>query len=262
MVQRGNALGDRLQISQGLVPDVHIRPLVFDIGDSRSLYFNFDGLQSSMKRGEPSVLEVGYTKTMMGFMLFRPIPAKILLIGLGGGSLPKFCYHNLATRITVVEVNPHVIALRDQFEVPPDDDRFKVIRADGAEYVKRRLCEYDVVLVDGFDESGQPPQLCSREFYLDCHRALRPEGLMVANIHIGQGYSDICHSVCEVFGTGVEFIDATEGGNSIAFASKGQALRARSVSPGLALQNLNHQASEQLFAEFQRIQELLETKRL
>ena len=254
-------MGDRFHISQGLVPDAHIRPLVFDIGDSRSLYFNFDGLQSSMRRGEPSVLEVDYTKTMMGFMLFMPMPAKILMIGLGGGSLPKFCYHNLAAHITVVEVNPHVIALRDQFEVPPDDDRFKVIRADGADYVKSRLYEYDVVLVDGFDESGQPPQLCSREFYLNCHGALRPEGLMVANIHIGQGFSDVCHSLCEVFGTGVEFIDATEGGNSIAFASKRQALRARSVSLGLALQTLNHQANEQLCTEFQRIQALLETER-
>jgi spermidine synthase len=259
MVHWGNTLGDRFHISQGLVPDVHIRPLVFDIGDSRSLYFNFDGLQSSMKRGEPSVLEVDYTKTMMGFLLFNPTPAKILMIGLGGGSLPKFCYHNLAAHITVVEVNPHVIALRDQFEVPPDDDRFKVIRADGAEYVRSRLCEYDVVLVDGFDEGGQPPQLCSSGFYRNCHAALRPEGLMVANIHTDQGFADVSHSVCEVFGAGVDFIDATEGGNSIVFASQRKGRRARSVSPGLALQNLNDKAREQLNTEFLRILELFET---
>ena len=53
----------------------------------------------------------------------------------GGGSLAKFCYRHLPdTCITVVEINPHVIALRDEFKVPPDDRRFRVVEADGVHF--------------------------------------------------------------------------------------------------------------------------------
>lgn len=252
-------MGDRFHIFQGLEPDAHVRPLVFDIGDTRSLYFNFDGLQSSMKRGQPSVLDVDYTKTMMGFMLVKPQPEHILMIGLGGGSLAKFCYHNLASRITVVEVNPHVIALREEFEVPADDDRFRVVRADGAEYVHNHVPAFDLMMIDGFDEAGQSPQLCSREFYQNCHQALTPGGLMVANLHIDPGLAQISSSISEVFGASVEYVDAIEGSNCVAFASKRASLSTRSMSLSWALHHLNELARAQLAAELQRILEVLKT---
>ena len=63
---------------------------------------------------DPSALDLEYTQTMMGFLLFLPQPQRIAMIGLGGGSLAKFCHRYLPrTRIQVVEINPHVIALRD-----------------------------------------------------------------------------------------------------------------------------------------------------
>lgn len=45
------------------------------------------------------------------------------MIGLGGGSMPKWCYHQLpATDITVIEISPIVISLREQFYIPADND--------------------------------------------------------------------------------------------------------------------------------------------
>ena len=245
----------------GVIPDTgaHVRPLVFDVGDTRSMYFNFEGLQSSMKRGQPSVLDVDYTKTMMGFMLVKPQPEHILMIGLGGGSLAKFCYHHLASRITVVEINPHVIALRDEFEVPADDDRFRVVRADGAQYVHHHVPAFDLMMIDGFDEAGQSPQLCSREFYQNCYRALTPGGLMVANLHTEPGLAQISGCINEVFGASVEYVDAIEGSNCIAFASKRVSLSPRSMSLSWALHHLNEPARAQLAAELQRIMEVLKT---
>src|SRR5690606_15673673 len=89
-------------------------------------------VQSSMSLLNPYALEFEYTRLMMGFLLFDPDPAHMLMIGLGGGSLPKFCHRYLPqTSIDVVEIDPDVIALRDAFHVPPDDARFRVIAADG-----------------------------------------------------------------------------------------------------------------------------------
>ena len=71
-----------------------------------------------MKSGCPSELAVNYTRTMMGFLLFNQHAVNIAMIGLGGGSLLKFCYLHLpTTHFTAIEINPDVIALRHEFEV-------------------------------------------------------------------------------------------------------------------------------------------------
>jgi spermidine synthase len=49
------------------------------------------------------------------------------MIGLGGGSLVKYCHHHLpGARVSVAEISPEVIALRDRFRIPPDDERLEV----------------------------------------------------------------------------------------------------------------------------------------
>jgi len=111
-----------------------------------------------MCTSRPDELELDYTKIMMGFLLLNHRPRHIAMIGLGGGSLAKFCYRNLPdTRITVLEINPHVIALRQEFLVPDDNERFQVIEADGADFVRDADPEFDVLLVDGYDPQGQAP---------------------------------------------------------------------------------------------------------
>lgn len=238
---------------QGQKQDGHVRPLVFDIGDAREMYFSFDGVQSRIKRGQPSMLDVDYTKTMMGFMLAKPQPEHILMIGLGGGSLPKFCYHNLASRITVVEVNPHVIELRHEFEVPADDERFRVVRADGAAYVQHLAPLFDVIIVDAFDEVGQPPELCSRDFYKNCYGALQPGGLMVVNLFSRSSSIFARRSIDDVFEGCAKSVDVGDDGNCIVFASKRSSMSTRSMSLSWALQALGPQARAQLAAEFERI---------
>ncbi len=151
----------------------------------RSLHFTSQEIQSSMSLLNPDALEIEYTRMMMGFLLFKPMPQHILMVGLGGGSLPKFCYRYLPqSRITVVEIDPAVIALRDTFMVPPDGERFQVVQADAAQYMRERDGDADVVLLDGYVAGGIPAPLCTAGFYADCHRALRADGLLVGNFHV------------------------------------------------------------------------------
>src|SRR3546814_8340379 len=105
------------------------------------------------------------------------------MIGLGGGSLAKYCYKYLPdVSITAVEIDPEVIAVGDQFFMPPEDDRFEIVCDDGAAFVKRDAGTCDVLLVDGFDKDGQPAELCSSEFYRACHSRLNPGGVLVVSI--------------------------------------------------------------------------------
>ncbi|WP_338771913.1 transferase spermidine synthase [Massilia sp. METH4] len=136
-----------------------------------------------MDLADPYRLVLAYARAMMCFVLFKPAPAHIVMVGLGGGSLAKFCHRYLPeARITVLELSADVIALRERFAVPPDSERFRVIHADAASHMRRLAGSADVLLVDGFDASGLPPTLGTASFYADCRRALRPDGLLVANI--------------------------------------------------------------------------------
>lgn len=132
---------------------------------------------------DPVALVLSYTRTMLGFLLFNNSPKSISMIGLGGGSLPKWCYAHLPEAIIkVIEINQDVIAYRDMFYIPSDDARFEVVCADGADYVSETLDGPEVLLVDGYDHDGQPPQLCSQAFYDDCYRALDGDGVLVVNL--------------------------------------------------------------------------------
>src|SRR5690606_34719112 len=127
---------------------------------------------------------IPYTQAMTGFNVFQPQPAHILMVGLGGGSLAKFCHRQLShTCITVVENDADVIALREQFMLPPDDARLRVLHADAAEFiVTQDNATAEVILFDGFDQEGGPPTLCSAEFFAHCRRVLSEGGVLVANM--------------------------------------------------------------------------------
>ncbi len=148
-----------------------------------SLQFTATEAQSRMWTFRPQALLVGYTRSMMGFVRFVGHPERIAMIGLGGGSLAKYCYRHLPqAAIDVVEISPQVIALRNTFRVPKDDARFRVHLDDGALFLRRHRRRYDVLLVDGYDETGIPAPLASQRFYNDCHAALAEGGVLVVNL--------------------------------------------------------------------------------
>lgn len=158
-------------------------PMLFRFGDMLSLLFDWTTVQSGMKLSDPDHLLFDYTRMMMGFRLFRPQPRRIEMIGLGGGSLAKACYRCLPDcDITVVEIDPEVIALRDRFHVPADDHRFRVICADGVDFVAAAGGRPDILFLDGFDSGGLPEALSERAFYDNCRDRLGGAGLLVANL--------------------------------------------------------------------------------
>ena len=231
------------------------KPFVRDDGTARSLHFTMGELQSRMNLLSPWQLDVDYTRTMMGFLLFKPAPARMAMVGLGGGSLAKFCYRQLPdSRILVVEINPHVIALRADFQVPEDDHRFQVIEADGAVFVASHTGAFDTLLVDGFDHEGQPAQLCSQGFYDDCFAALAPGGILAVNLHYDDpDYAVRVGRIQRSFGGNAVEICALEKSNCIVFASRGAAISPRRMNPAASLRGLDAEARLQLRQEFTRI---------
>jgi spermidine synthase len=211
----------------------HAKPFVYLTSKTKALHFSISEIQSRMELSQPDALNLEYTRTMMGFLLFDAAPERVGMVGLGGGSLAKFCYRQLATaKISVAEINPYVIALRDEFSVPPDGERFSVIQADGADFVRAFPEQFNVLLIDGYDSKGLPRALSSQRFYVDCFRALAPNGIMAVNLHSDHsGYEQHIDRIKRSFDGAVLLVEDRREGNSIVFARKGQPLSALSVGP-------------------------------
>ena len=175
---------------------------------------------------------------MMCFALLAPRPRHIVMVGLGGGSLVKFCHRFLPhTRITVLELRADVISLRAQFQVPPDDARLRVLHADAAAWLaKAGAASCDVLLVDGYDAAGLPTALSSAAFYTHCRRVLRPEGVLVANIFTyDPDYVTAQQRLARAFDGALCWLSGIAGNNGILFA---QCPAVAGAPPGRALRFL------------------------
>jgi spermidine synthase len=199
------------------------------VAGRRTLEFTPGDVQSEMLLARPDALVLAYARAMMSFALFVPRPRHIVMVGLGGGSIAKFCYrHFPRARITVIELRRDVIALRDQFGVPPDDARFRVLHADACDAIGALRASADVLLVDGFDAAGLPPRLGSASFYAACHRAMADGGVAVANIFsYDPARNAMLARLRRAFDSQLCWFDGVAGNNQIFFAVKGGAPRAR-----------------------------------
>jgi spermidine synthase len=205
-----------------LLAESYPKPFVIDDGKQRYLYFNVHLMQSAMALRAPNALELRYTQKMMCFLLFHPRPRRIDLIGLGGGSLVKFCHHRLpGTQLTAVELDPNVIALRDAFAVPADGPRLQILQGDGAEYLAQCAKGIDVLLVDAFDKTGFAPSLANHEFFENTFSKLAGNGVLVINLAgEKESYAGLIGEAMEVFDDQVIVISVPEDGNHVLFAFK------------------------------------------
>jgi spermidine synthase len=194
------------------------KPFVVDDGETRQLLFSLDFIQSAMRLADPAALEFAYTRKMMACLLFVPEPEHLLMVGLGGGSLAKFCYRHLPhTRITVLEINPDVIALRHVFEIP-DDPRLSIIQTDAAAYLPGAPAAADVLLLDGYDPAGISPSFLHREFYRAARACLRPGGMLVANLAGPESAWAAHRTLLEFEFEQVQLLATADADNHVAFA--------------------------------------------
>lgn len=198
------------------------RPYLRDDGEQLALHFDFRTVQSSMSKADPTALTLGYTRAMMGFLLLQPEPRHIAMIGLGGGSLVRYCRHHLPqAEFTAVEIDPAIIALREEFRLPPDGEHFRILCADGADYVRQPGAPVDALLLDGFGLDGLPRQLCSTAFYDYCYARLAPGGVLVANLWSGDDMLPVyLGRLRQCFEGRVVLIDVQEEGNHVVFACR------------------------------------------
>ena len=193
----------------------------------RFLHFGSEWIQGAMRIARPWNLELEYTREMMATLLLRDDarwPRKVLLIGLGAASLTKFLYRNLPlAHLTVVEIEPAVVAAARQFfKLPEDPKRVNIVIGDGAEYVLNNDKKFDLILVDGFDENARSGALDTLPFYQACPTRLSDDGILAVNL-LGRshGFEASSKRIMAAFTDRALVFPSCESGNAIAFAVAG-----------------------------------------
>lgn len=210
-----------------LLDEQYDRPFVIDDGEHRALYFSLRLIQSAMRTRTPNVLALRYTQMMMLFVLFIPRPRRMALIGLGGGSIVKACRQHLpGTELTVIELDPDVIAFRDAFMLPPDDARLSIHQGDGAAWLETAPPGIDVLLVDAFNGAGLAPSLADARFLDDAAARLARRGMLVINLagDIAQ-YAGLISAALSAFDDRVIVLPIRDDGNHLLFAFNDPAFR-------------------------------------
>ena len=155
-----------------------------DMAGLRTLRFGEGGVrQSVVKMGEPQHLELPYTNVLPNSLAFVRNFSRILMVGLGGGTLPGFFRSQLPhLEIDVVELDPVVLEVAETFCGFSEDARLHVYLEDARDFIERCNHHYDMIILDGFDAESTPSHLLTLEFLLAVRRALAPDGIAVANV--------------------------------------------------------------------------------
>lgn len=141
--------------------------------------------QSCMDLRDPDRLVFAYVRMVFAALLVNPAPQKILIIGLGGGSIPTSLnklYPKASIDISEIDAAIFRVA-RDFFGFSPNE-QMKVSISDARVFVKRALLrkqQYDLVILDAFTGDYIPEHLMTREFLSEINQLLSSTGVLAAN---------------------------------------------------------------------------------
>ena len=152
--------------------------------DDEARYMYFDRtLQSAMNLKDPASLRLIYSRyTSLGFA-FRPDAKRILIIGLGGGSIPKKIQKEFPNiEIDAVEIDPEVIKMAKDFFNVKESNNLHLHAQDGRLFLTRTQNQYDIILLDAYFTDAMPFHLTTKQFFEVAQKKLTPNGIIVANL--------------------------------------------------------------------------------
>lgn len=161
---------------------------VTQVGERRCLLFNVhrgDRNQTCVMVNDTDRLVFDYTKMSFAGLLLNPDPSNVLVIGLGGGSIPlTFADLYPQAQIDVVEIDEAVVKVAEEFFFFEETENMQVYVDDGRPFIKRagiRGQTYDYIVLDAFSGDYIPEHMLTREFLEEVKRIMSPESVLVAN---------------------------------------------------------------------------------
>lgn len=188
----------------------------------RTLYFSKGNVrQSVVKVGDPEHLELPYTRAVLVGLALVPRPQRVLVVGLGGGSIPGILHkHYPQARIDVVDIDPDVVRVAKEYFGFREDATLRAWVADGRQFIEQARQPYDLIFLDAYGSENIPYHLATREFLQAVRRALAPNGAVVGNVFgrdLNRLYDSMVRTYQEVFDE-LYVLDVPNSGNRIFLA--------------------------------------------
>ena len=207
--------------------------IVREHGKQRCLLFSVrrnQRNQTCIDLRRPKQMQFAYTRMAMSSLLFTPDPQSILVIGLGGGTLPMaFAELFPGAHIDAVEIDPAVVRVAKDYFGFQASDQVVVHTQDARVWTKRALRQsrrYDIVILDAFNGEYIPEHLMTREYLQETQSLLTPNGTLMANTFaISDLYHNESATYADVFGKFINF-RVPESSNRMIVAPSHQPSRA------------------------------------
>lgn len=207
----------------------HEIPTISEGGGIRYLHFGTEWVQGAMWVAKPTHLVLEYTAQMMAWLLFLEPPRQqsIGLLGLGAGSLARFCLKHTKSRLLVIEWNPLVTSACELYFKLPRPERMLIEHLDAGAWVAdpshRESCS--ILMVDLYDGEAAGPVRDSLEFYQDCHRVLGEVGMMSINLFGAHAsFEKNIKRISQAFDGRLLSLPQIDAGNQVVLAFKGPTL--------------------------------------
>ncbi|MDX1444492.1 MAG: fused MFS/spermidine synthase [Gammaproteobacteria bacterium] len=182
---------------------------VTDDGEKICMMFASRGYYTSMQscqyKDDRDKLVFDYTKLSLAGLLINPDPERILVVGLGGGTLPE-TFHAMFpdAKIDAIEIDEAVVDVAERYFDFKEEDNIRVIVKDARVYVKQAGMfgrSYDYIILDAFNGDYIPEHLMTKEWLEEVKRLLAPGGVLVANtFSVSRLYHNESVTYEEVFG--------------------------------------------------------------
>ena len=197
--------------------------------------------QSCIEIAQPRKLVFGYTQRIFSAINELPHVGRVLVIGIGGGSLPMAIREKYpAAMIDAVELDPEVIHVAERFFHFKPDEHIAVHAEDGRIFIRKAIrqgLKYDAVILDAFDKDYIPEHMATAEFLEQVKAVLNDDGLLLANTFAGTQYQKYEEATYQaVFGDIYE--SKIPNGNRIIIAGDGaEAIAAKLPNSGAVIKS-------------------------
>ncbi|MGV3635183.1 MAG: spermidine synthase [Pseudorhodoplanes sp.] len=144
----------------------------------------WDYTQSTINLTDIDDLPIAYTRQMTMAVVYPAELKRILMIGLGGGSISTYLGRYIPdVTIDTVEIDPGVISAAKKYFGIRESNRVRYLSGDGRVFLNRNKQPYDLIILDAFHGGYIPFHLLTKEFFRLVKRNLTPDGAVATNLH-------------------------------------------------------------------------------
>lgn len=159
----------------------------------------------------PEKLLFNYQKLVLSSLYLNPAAKKVLMIGMGGGTIATAIKNVLPEiHLDIIKINPLVVEVAEDYFMFQNESNVKVIIQDGFDFVLKSNNKYDIIIIDAFLNATVQPKFLTEDFLSSLKNIMSDGGVVVFNSIIGKRNNPNVNFYYRVFREFYDMIDIAE----------------------------------------------------